>query len=151
MDLTASELLSRIHPDAITVSVRTRQGGPFREINIDELKCLVDYAFVVGICRGKKLRQIRLTVPPDVASRELSETRKLLKDAFHSDASQTTKRSLDSLPAFRKRHHLGRCLAWINERHVTRAEPSQFVEVSQALTTSEKLNIGRPLRPPLRR
>src|ERR1019366_5613176 len=96
MDLTASELLARIHPDATSVSVRAREGGPFREVSIEELRCLVDRAFVVGICRGKKLRQIRLTVPPDVASRELCETRRRLRDALHSDASQTTARSLDS-------------------------------------------------------
>jgi hypothetical protein len=150
MDLTASELVARIHPDATSVSVRSRDGGPFREISIEELRCLVDRAFVVGICRGKKLRQIRLTVPPDVASRELCETRRRLRDALHSDASQTTARSLDSLPTFRKRHHRGRCLAWSNERHVLSSMPGRFVEITQALTPSERLNFGIPLRPPVR-
>jgi hypothetical protein len=151
MELTASELVARIHPDATSVSVRARDGGPFREVSIEELQCLVDRAFVIGICRGQKLRQIQLTVPPDVASRELCRTRRRLKDVLHSDASQTTLRSLENLPKFRRRHHQGRCLAWSNERHARSSTPGRSVEVTAALTPSEEVNSGRPLRPPVRR
>jgi hypothetical protein len=106
MDISASELLSYIDPQASRVSIRTQSGDKCREISLEDLKVMIAAGHVVGLARkGHKLREIRLTVPPDVAFREVGETRAKVKDQLHSDASLTTCRSDNAVAKHIRKHH----------------------------------------------
>jgi hypothetical protein len=88
-------------------------GEPCREIGITELIALAAEGHVVGLVGGRgRLRQIRLTVPPDQAFRGLGETRARVKDLFHSDANDTVRRSDPAIPKIHKEHHKQHCYAW---------------------------------------
>jgi hypothetical protein len=121
LNIPASEILKHIHPDAVHISLRTPSGNECQEITVEDLKALIASEHVEGIIRRGKLHEIRLTVPPDVAFRELGETRAKIKDQLHCDANVTVIRSADTLPGFRKQHHRGHCLAWNETENRERA------------------------------
>lgn len=54
-------------------SLRTSTGGPFREVSRAELEALLDARQIRVVVRGKGIRRIYLTVPPDVAGKTLGE------------------------------------------------------------------------------
>ena len=112
MIVPSSKVLAYVHPDAVSIDVYTPSGAPCRQITIEELKALVAAEYVVAVVRGRKMRRVELTVPPDIAFRQLGETRAKVKDQLHSDANVTTQRSAPTLPSFHKRHHTAHCNAW---------------------------------------
>jgi hypothetical protein len=150
VDIAASQLLQHIHPDAVVVSLRQSDGGPCREISVEALRTLIACDYVIGFARGRKLRQIRLTVPPDVAFRELGETRKRVKSLFNSDANTTVQRSLPCLPKHIKKHHRQHCMAWASLRHLPMSARGSLVPVPGLLKPNEMAHSSsRPLRPPM--
>lgn len=151
MKIFASEILSHIHPDVTCKTIRGTDGSPCAEISIEHLKILIANDHVIGHGRGRKLREIWLTVPPDVAFRGLGETSAKVKDAIHSDASIAIQRSLETIPKCHKKHHMGRCLSWPHSRRSTAPTAGRFIPHFENLTQSERLTAGGSrLRPPLR-
>lgn len=110
MNIPTSEIHRYIHPDATCVSIRQDDGSPCREISLENLKVLIARGYVIGIPRGRKLKEIRLTVGPDVAFRELGETRQRVKDCVHTDANRTTLRADEGKARHQRKHNNAVCL-----------------------------------------
>ena len=133
--IASSEVVNHIHPEAITVSLRQMNGDPCREIGIEELKALAANEHVIGLGRRGKLLQIRLTVAPDQAFRELGETRIRVQDALHSEANITTiKESIPNSPKITQ-HHKAHCGAWDE----TRLEEASILEEYRSGVSVEEI------------
>ena len=75
MIVPSSKVLAYIHPAATSIQLCDQIGNPCREITIEELKALV------AAVRGRKMRRVELTVPPNVAFRQLGETGARVKES----------------------------------------------------------------------
>jgi hypothetical protein len=141
VNIPASKLLDHIHPDAPFVTIRTQDGTYCFEVSYEDLRALVAAEYVCGISRSRgKLREIRLTVPRDVAFREVGETHAKVRDQLHCDANRTTERSESTLPKSRsKLKHHRRTRQWPIGMGIPRTAPTP----SASSPTQRDLNIIR--------
>lgn len=150
--ITAEEIVLLVHPDATFVSLREMDGTPCRPVTVEELKALAANGHVAGLVTGRgKLRQIRLTVPPNKAFDALGETGARIKGLQNSDASITTKEEeLPNLPMPITQHHKQRCASWPHVRTAAQVRTirqllrsdQHFAEMAKGMAT---LYPGRPV------
>jgi hypothetical protein len=106
------------------------------------------------------LDYLYLTVPPEVAARDLGESRQRVKDALHSDANKTTLRAGKHVWHRMRRHNTALILGWNpanfgwNGPNFPERKPRDvFIVDSSRLTLRERAELVSsyhgPLRPPL--
>ena len=153
MNVPASKIEQYLPVDAFEFQVFTESGEPFRVVSLEELMVLVEANRVHARVRGSRINRITLMVPPDVAGRDLGETRQRIKDVFHSAANDTTQRSEETLPRHQKKHHRAHCLAFLGVRHILPSMPGSFIVDRSRLTLREGVQLSGfshfPLRPPM--
>ena len=153
VNIPATEIQRYLPEDTYEFQVFTEGHTPFKVVSLEELLILVEANRVRARVRGSRIDRITLTVPPDVAGRDLGETRQRIKEMFHSAANDTTQRSEDTLPKAQKKHHGAHCNAFLGPRHILPPIPGYFIVDRSRLTSQESallLDRSRePLRPPL--
>jgi hypothetical protein len=109
MIVPARLIKSHIPKGQTTFSLCFENGDPIKAIDTGELLTLAEQGYVYARVRGR-IRAVILLVPVAVAFRALGETKKRIKNVFHSDASDTTIRRSNLRNT--TSHHAYHCLKW---------------------------------------
>jgi hypothetical protein len=161
MNIPAFQIPPYIPEETYQFSLRAASGQPFRICSREELLVLIEENRVRACVRGSRLDYLYLTVPPDVAARDLGESRQRVKDALHSDANKTTLRAGKHVWHRMRRHNnamiFGRHpsgYGWNGPSFFRERKPRDvFIVDSSRLTLRERAELVSsyhgPLRPPL--